>query len=153
MGGLRRRMPVTFWTMVAAGLSLAGIFPLSGFWSKESILAATYEEHYYVLCGMAILTVFLTAFYIFRAIFVAFMGEPRSEGARQAAESPGIMTGPMVLLAILSVISGWVGIPSLFGLPEEGFFARIVRPSAFVNETLALEGHEFSVLLNRKSTR
>ena len=97
MVGLRRRMPVTFWTMVIAGVSLAGIFPLSGFWSKDAIVVSAFAEHYYVLFAMALLTVFLTAFYIFRAIFVAFMGEPRSEAAREAVESPGIMTGPMVM--------------------------------------------------------
>ena len=80
MGGLRRRMPITFWAMVIAGLSLSGIFPLSGFWSKDAIVASAYEEHYYVLFGMALLTVFLTAFYIFRAIFLAFTGEPRTAG-------------------------------------------------------------------------
>src|SRR5918997_4002580 len=111
MGGLRRRMPVTFWTMVIAGLSLAGIFPLSGFWSKDAIVASAFAEHFYVLFGMALLTVFLTAFYIFRAIFVAFMGEPRSEAAGEAIESPGIMTGPMVILAFFAVVSGLVGTP------------------------------------------
>ncbi|MCA1688375.1 MAG: NADH-quinone oxidoreductase subunit L, partial [Actinobacteria bacterium] len=94
MGGLRSRMPFTFWTMVVAGLSLSGIFPFAGFWSKDAIVASTYDEHYYVLFGMALLTVFLTAFYIFRAIFLAFTGEPRTEMARGAVESPGIMTGP-----------------------------------------------------------
>ena len=79
MGGLRRRMPITFWTMVIGGLSLAGIFPLSGFWSKDAIVASAYDEHYYVLFAMALITVFLTAFYIFRAIFLAFTGEPRTE--------------------------------------------------------------------------
>ncbi len=147
MGGLRRRMPVTFWTMVVAGLSLAGIFPLSGFWSKDAILAASFEEHFYVLYAMALLTVFLTAFYIFRAIFMAFTGEPRTEGAREATESPGIMTGPMVLLALLSVVSGWVGIPALLGTEEGGFFERLVQLSPFADETLALEGHEFSYVL------
>jgi NADH-quinone oxidoreductase subunit L len=78
MGGLRRRMPITFWTMLIAGLSLSGIFPFAGFWSKDAIVASTYEEHYYLLFGMALLTVFLTAFYIFRAIFLAFTGEPRT---------------------------------------------------------------------------
>jgi NADH-quinone oxidoreductase subunit L len=117
MGGLRKAMPVTFWTMVIAGISLAGIFPLSGFWSKDAIIASAFAEHYYVLFVMALLTVFLTAFYIFRAIFVAFAGEPRTEGAREAIESPGIMTGPMLILALLSLASGWVGIPEGFGLP------------------------------------
>src|ERR671916_14734 len=144
MGGLRRRMPVTFWAMVIAGLSLSGIFPFAGFWSKDAIVASAYEEHYYVLFGMAILTVFLTAFYIFRAIFLAFTGEPRTELARGATESPGIMTGPMLLLAFFSIVSGWVGIPEGFGLPIRDYFAEFVVPSEFAQETLNLEGHAFS---------
>ena len=141
MGGLRRRMPITFWTMVAAGLSLAGIFPFSGFWSKEAIIGSAFEEHFYVLYAMALLTVFLTAFYIFRAIFVAFMGEPQTEGAREAVESPGIMTGPMVILAFLSVVSG------LVGTPLRDFFGELVAPSTFAAEVLGLEPHPFSYLL------
>src|SRR5215217_6352681 len=66
MGGLRRRMPITFGTMLIAGLSLSGIWPFAGFWSKDAIVASAYDEHYYVLFGMALLTVFLTAFYILR---------------------------------------------------------------------------------------
>ena len=149
MGGLRRRMPVTFWTMVIAGLSLAGIFPLSGFWSKDAIVAGAFEEHYYVLFGMALITVFLTAFYIFRAIFMAFTGEPRSDEARAAADPPGIMTLPMILLAVLSVVSGWIGIPEGFaGLPLRDYFAEFVAPSGFATETLSatfgIEPHGFS---------
>ena len=138
MGGLRHRMPVTFWTMVIAGLSLAGIFPFSGFWSKDAIVVSAFAEHYYVLFVMALLTVFLTAFYIFRAIFVAFTGEPRTEGAREAVESPGIMTVPMVILGFLAVVSG------LAGTPLADYFAEIVSPSEFAVETLALEPHEFN---------
>src|SRR5918912_322033 len=144
MGGLRRRMPLTFWAMVIAGLSLSGIFPFSGFWSKDSIVASAYDEHYYVLFGMALLTVFLTAFYIFRAIFLAFTGEARTEMARGAVESPGIMTGPMVILAFLSVVSGWVGIPQGFGVPIKDFFADFVKPSEFARQTLAIEPRAFS---------
>jgi NADH-quinone oxidoreductase subunit L len=141
MGGLRRRMPLTFWTMVIAGVSLAGIFPLSGFWSKDAIVVSAFAEHYYVLFAMALLTVFLTAFYIFRAIFVAFTGEPRSEAAREAVESPGIMTGPMVILAFFSVVSG------LVGTPLRDYFTELVSPSEFATEALAVEPHEFNVTL------
>src|SRR5215204_5158447 len=147
MGGLRRRMPITFWAMVIAGLSLAGIFPFAGFWSKDAIVASAYDEHLYVLFGMALLTVFLTAFYIFRAIFLAFTGEPRTEGARAAVESPGIMVGPMVILAFLSVVSGWVGIPDGFGIPVKDYFAQLVVPSEFAASTLGLEEHAFSFVL------
>jgi NADH-quinone oxidoreductase subunit L len=147
MGGLRSRMPITFWTMVIAGLSLAGIFPFAGFWSKDAIVASAYDEHYYVLFGMALITVFLTAFYIFRAIFLAFIGEPRTEMARGATESPGIMVGPMVILAFLSVVSGWVGIPEGFGIPARDYFAEFVAPSEFARETLGLEPHPFSLIM------
>jgi NADH-quinone oxidoreductase subunit L len=140
-------MPLTFWTMVIAGLSLAGIFPLSGFWSKDTIVASAFEEHYYVLFAMALLTVFLTAFYIFRAIFMAFTGEPRTEAARLAVDPPGIMIGPMIVLALLSIVSGWVGIPEGFGLPSRDYFAEFVAPSGFATETLALEPHSFSFVL------
>jgi NADH-quinone oxidoreductase subunit L len=147
MGGLRQKMPLTFWTMVVAGLSLSGIFPFAGFWSKDAIVASSFDEHYYVLFGMALLTVFLTAFYIFRAIFLAFTGEPRTEMARGAVESPGIMTGPMVILAFFSVVSGWVGIPEGFGIPIKDYFSDFVVPSEFARETLGLEPHPFSFLM------
>ena len=147
MGGLRRRMPITFWAMVIAGLSLSGIFPFSGFWSKDSIVASAYDEHYYLLFGMALLTVFMTAFYIFRAIFLAFTGEPRTQGAREAGESPGIMTGPMMLLAFLSIVSGWVGIPPGLGIPIPDYFAEFVHPSEFAVSTLNIEEPSFSFVL------
>jgi NADH-quinone oxidoreductase subunit L len=137
-------MPITFWTMVIAGLSLSGIIPFSGFWSKDAIVASAYEEHYYVLFGMALLTVFLTAFYIFRAIFLAFTGEPRTGPAGEAVESPGIMTGPMMILAFLSIVSGWVGIPEGFGIPVKDYFAAFVHPSEFAVSTFHIEEHAFS---------
>jgi NADH-quinone oxidoreductase subunit L len=147
MGGLRRRMPITFGTMLIAGLSLSGIWPFAGFWSKDAIVASAYEEHHYLLFGMALLTVFLTAFYIFRAIFLAFTGEPRTEPAREAAESPGIMTGPMMILAFFAIVSGWVGIPEGFGLPVRDYFSEFVHPSEFAASTLGLEAHAFSFVL------
>jgi NADH-quinone oxidoreductase subunit L len=147
MGGLRRRMPITFWTMLIAGLSLSGIWPFAGFWSKDAILAFAYDEHYYLLFGMALLTVFLTAFYIFRAIFLAFTGEPRTEPAREAAESPGIMTGPMMILAFFAIVSGWVGIPEGFGLPVRDYFSGFVHPSEFAAATLGHTAHAFSFVL------
>lgn len=147
MGGLRRKMPITFVAVVIAGLSLSGIIPFSGFWSKDAIVASAYEQHYYVLFGMALLTVFLTAFYIFRAIFIAFTGEPRTEGAREATESPGIMTGPMMLLAFLSIVSGWIGIPEGFFIHVPDYFAEFVHPSEFATSTLDIEVHGFSYAL------
>ena len=147
MGGLRRRMPITFWTMIIAGLSLSGIFPLSGFWSKDAIIASAYDEHYYLLYGMALITVFLTAFYIFRAIFLAFTGEPRTAPASEAVESPGIMTGPMMILAFFSIVSGWAGIPEGFGLPIYDYFGAFVQPSEFAVSTLNIEQPAFSFVI------
>jgi NADH-quinone oxidoreductase subunit L len=147
MGGLRHRMPITFGTMLIAGLSLSGIWPFAGFWSKDAIVASAYEQHYYLLFGMALLTVFLTAFYIFRAIFLAFTGEPRTEPAREAAESPGIMTGPMMILAFFAIVSGWVGIPEGFGLPLRDYFSEFVHPSEFAESTLGHTAHAFSFVL------
>src|SRR5919107_283680 len=147
MGGLRRRMPITFWTMIIAGLSLSGIFPFAGFWSKDAIVASAYEEHYYLLFGMALLTVFLTAFYIFRAIFLAFTGEPRTEPAREAEESPGIMTGPMMILAFFAIVSGWVGIPEGFGIPVKDYFGEFLHPSEFAAANLDHAAHAFSFVL------
>ena len=141
MGGLRRRMPITFWTMVIAGLSLAGIFPLSGFWSKDLIVAGAFEEQFYLLWVMALATVFMTAFYIFRAIFIAFLGEPRSEAAREAVDPPGIMTVPMILLAVLAIASGWVG------TPFADLFSGAVAPSEFALSAIGVEPHAFSIPL------
>jgi NADH-quinone oxidoreductase subunit L len=88
--------------------------------------------------------VFLTAFYIFRAIFLAFTGEPRTEPAREATESPGIMTGPMMLLAFFAIVSGWVGIPEGLGLPVKDYFGTFVHPSEFAVSTFHIEEHAFS---------
>ncbi|AHY46850.1 proton-translocating NADH-quinone oxidoreductase, chain L [Rubrobacter radiotolerans] len=147
MGGLRRRMPVTFWSIVIASLSLAGIFPLAGFWSKDAIIAETLAGGHYFLFALAISTVFMTAFYMFRGVFLCFFGEPRSEEARNAREVPGIMAVPMIILAVLSVASGWVGIPSGFGLPVPDLWDTYITPSTFAEGVLALEPHGFSYLL------
>ncbi|MFC1939104.1 NADH-quinone oxidoreductase subunit L [Chloroflexota bacterium] len=110
MGGLRKVMPWTFATFLAAALSLAGIWPLSGFWSKDEIVA-TALEHAPILGVLAMITVFMTAFYIFRVLFLTFGGEyrggsPEAHGAHPH-ESPPVMLVPMVVLAILAVVSGF----------------------------------------------
>ena len=77
MGGLRKRMPITFWTFLIAALSLSGIFPLSGFWSKDAILGGAVEAGQWIPFALGLITAFLTAFYMFRGIFIAFFGEER----------------------------------------------------------------------------
>jgi NADH-quinone oxidoreductase subunit L len=146
MGGLRRRMPITFWVMVIAGLSLAGVFPFSGFWSKEAIVSETLAGGHYVLFVLAVVTILLTAFYIFRAIFMTFGGEPKSDAARGAVEVPGVMAVPMIALAALSIGSGWVG------LPGTDWFGGFVAPSEFATGALGLESHPFNYLMAIIST-
>jgi len=120
MGGLRRTMPITLVTFVIGGLSLAGIFPLAGFWSKDEILVHAWEEQK-ALFWIAFITVFLTALYIARAIFLTFGGEYRggeqpTEGHGTAAhagephESPWVMALPLALLAVPAVASGFANV-------------------------------------------
>ncbi|MCC7372347.1 MAG: NADH-quinone oxidoreductase subunit L [Chloroflexi bacterium] len=120
MGGLFSRMPITAWTMIIAALSLAGIPPLSGFWSKDEILLVTlhsaerYGGVYWVLLGFALITVFMTAFYMFRVIFLTFGGTFRgSMDPRYIKESPLTMTLPLLILAVPSVLVGLWGAPQL----------------------------------------
>src|SRR5579859_1929191 len=115
MGGLRKIMPRTYWTMAIGGLSLAG-FPLfSGFWSKDDVIASAAIGAGPVLFAFGILTVFLTAFYTFRMFFLTFHGSPRPrEGEAQTShphESDWWMTGPLLLLAIPAVFIGFWGSP------------------------------------------
>jgi NADH-quinone oxidoreductase subunit L len=119
MGGLRKTMPWTYATFLIGSLSLAGIWPLAGFWSKDGILAAAFNEQP-ILFILAIITVFMTAFYMFRAIFMTFHGEYRG-GAQEEGhdyshthESPKVMVGPLVFLAILAVIAGWWNLTGAF---------------------------------------
>jgi NADH-quinone oxidoreductase subunit L len=118
MGGLRKVMPWTFATFLIAALSLAGIWPLSGFWSKDEILAIALEQQP-ILGYLALITVFMTAFYIFRVLFMTFTGEYRG-GSSEAHgshphESPKIMIAPMVVLAVLAVVSGFWNVNGQFG--------------------------------------
>ncbi|WP_103109780.1 NADH-quinone oxidoreductase subunit L [Brevibacillus reuszeri] len=109
MGGLWKKMPVTALTFLIGCLAIAGIFPFAGFWSKEAILGAVYGAHRYDLLFIALLAAFFTAFYMFRLFFLTFAGEPRSK--HEAHESPAVMTGPLLILALLAVVAGFVNTP------------------------------------------
>jgi NADH-quinone oxidoreductase subunit L len=131
MGGLRKRIPITFWTMTAAVFAISGIPPFSGFFSKDEILYQTFASNNPIgklLWLVGLVTAGMTAFYMFRLWFKTFFGEERfQEQAEQAGhhdhdahshavhESPWIMLLPLVILGILSVIGGWVGIPAALG--------------------------------------
>ena len=118
MGGLRKVMPWTYATFLIASLSLAGIWPLAGFWSKDEIVAVALAQQP-ILGYLAMLTVFMTAFYMFRAVFMTFGGEyrggsPEAHGAHPH-ESPRVMIAPMVVLAVLAVLSGLWNVAGNFG--------------------------------------
>jgi NADH-quinone oxidoreductase subunit L len=157
MGGLRKRLPITFWTFLIASLAISGIPPFSGFWSKDDILGSLLTQATssgnaldYFLWILGILTAGLTAFYMFRLVFGIFMGNYRGTGHAHHSEdddeeqlpahptgrgglftiheAPAIMTVPMIILAILSVIGGFVGSFSLIGLPNYHPFANFLAP-------------------------
>ena len=110
MGGLRKKIPLTFATLVCAGLAISGFPFFSGFYSKDAILVAAYQ-HAPWMYVVGVVTAAMTAFYVFRAIFLAFFGTYRGQG--HPHESPLSMTLPLIVLAVLSVLGGW-----LFPVPQ-----------------------------------
>ncbi|MBI2846604.1 MAG: NADH-quinone oxidoreductase subunit L [Chloroflexi bacterium] len=137
MGGLWRKMPVTAVTFIVAAIALAGLPPLSGFFSKDEALIAIRDAQSPVVYLLALVAVFLSALYVARPAFVVFFGRLKPENAH-AHESPPVMTVPMMALAFMSIISGffvfnWVG--PLFGLPAQfkgfGAFLFLEHPEAF----------------------
>src|SRR5215471_4978510 len=112
MGGLQKKMPITFWTFLVGTLALIACPPFAGFWSKDEILASA-GANIPAFLPIAIVT-FLTAFYMSRLFVVAFLGHPRSDQAGHAHESPLVMTGPLVILAFASCIAGFPFISSAF---------------------------------------
>ena len=116
MGGLRKALPITFLTFLIGCLAISGIPPFSGFFSKDEILAHAFE-HNKVLWAMGLLTAFLTAFYMFRLLFLAFFGEFRGteEQKHHLHESPASMTFPLIILAILAAVGGFMGAPMFTG--------------------------------------
>jgi len=152
MGGLRKIMPWTYATFVIGALSLAGIWPLAGFWSKDEILASSLANQP-VLFTLALITVFMTAFYMFRAVFMTFGGEyrggdPEAHGAHPH-ESSRVMVIPMVVLAILAIISGFWNVTGQFGAFMghgethsfvKGFFGILAHPLPWISLIFAGSG-------------
>jgi NADH-quinone oxidoreductase subunit L len=141
MGGLRRRMPATYRSFLIGTLALCGVPPLSGFYSKDGILAAAAEGSP-ALFALATLVAVLTAFYMFRLVFVAFLGSPRTEAAGQAHESPGVMVWPLRVLAFASVFAGFWGIDLFL----RGFFEPGIEPHALPWHAHLLEPFNHSPL-------
>jgi NADH-quinone oxidoreductase subunit L len=131
MGGLRRKLPVTFWTMTAAVFAIAGFFPFAGFFSKDAILYAAFLQGPggRALWFVGLVTALLTSIYMFRLWYLAFFGESRSPEIHPH-ESPWSMLGPLVILALLSIGGGWIGIErfAAFLAPSTG--PRIAESTA-----------------------
>ncbi len=119
MGALRKKIPYTFWTFFIATLAIAGIPGLSGFFSKDEILwqAFSSSHGHFLLWLVAAIAAGMTAFYMFRALFMTFFGQSRVDehAAHHLHESPKIMTVPLMVLAVLSVIGGYIGVPHVLG--------------------------------------
>jgi NADH-quinone oxidoreductase subunit L len=139
MGGLRKHMKFTSMTMLFGCISIAGVPFISGFWSKDELLAAVYgagevNSIFFILWLMGTITALMTAFYMFRLWFMTFAGEYRGEDEDHLHESPGVMTGPLVVLGGFALVSGIIAV----GLGGFGDFI------SFHPHHLTLEGHHLS---------
>src|SRR4051794_21984853 len=148
MGGMRKWMPITFWTFVIASVALAGFFPFAGFWSKDEILLAAGKNGYEFFMIVGLIGAFMTAAYMGRCIWLTFFGEFRGHG--HPHESPKPITIPLMILAFFSITSGWL---SGFGIhafahwtANETFFQAEVPehpfsiPAALISVTIAVLG-------------
>ncbi len=129
MGGLSKKIRWTYLTMLTATLAIAGFPPLAGFFSKDSILLSAYQSEHggRILYAFGLLTALLTSFYMFRLIFLTFHGKPRyDEHKVHVHESPKSMLVPPMILAVLSIIGGWMAAPAFWGGPD--YFAKFLEP-------------------------
>src|SRR5438046_4215184 len=118
MGGLSKKIRWTYATMLTATLAIAGFPPFAGFFSKDSILFSVFgtEHGGYILYGLGLFTALLTSFYMFRLIFLTFHGKPRfDEHKVHVHESPNNMLAPLMILAVLSTVGGWLAAPAMLG--------------------------------------
>lgn len=116
MGGLKNKMKITFLTFLMGGIAISGIPPFSGFFSKDEILSKLFFSGNYVIFAFGLLTAFMTAFYVFRLISLTFYCKPRYDEAHvHPHESPATMTIPLIILAVLSVVGGFIGMPHIIG--------------------------------------
>jgi NADH-quinone oxidoreductase subunit L len=166
MGGLRKIMPITSMAMLLGAISISGIFPFSGFWSKDAVLAAAFEAGaeapiLTVLWGLGVLTAFVTAFYMFRLWYMTFGGEYR--GREHPHESPRVMTGPLVILAGFAVVSGMLllfsgGFGNLIfyghehGLTALEILAEAFSPLAVLTLGVAVAGIALAYLIYSRRT-
>jgi len=129
MGGLRKFLPRTYPAFLVAALAISGIPFFSGFFSKDAILTSAFVGGHYAVWGLGLLGACLTAFYMFRLVFLVFFGESRlgEEAKRHLHESPGIITTPLIILAVFSALAGFIGLPAAFGKRAE-LIGRFLEP-------------------------
>jgi NADH-quinone oxidoreductase subunit L len=142
MGGLKKHLPTTYWTFLVAALAIAGVPPLAGFVSKDEILWKSFSSPigHWLLWAVGSLTALLTAFYMFRLVFMAFHGAPRFGHDIHPHESPRSMTLPLSLLGVLAIIGGWIGWPAVLG--GGAWFEHFLAPVfSHAEESLHLEAH------------
>jgi NADH-quinone oxidoreductase subunit L len=150
MGGLRKYLPVTHLTFLIAALSIAGFPGFAGFFSKDEILVATFE-HSKLLYGMGITVAFLTAFYMFRLYFGIFWNKQR-EYKHTPHESPLAMTLPLMVLAFLSIATGYIHFSEYVSPDKKGFEAHLNIPLATIAVTMAVVGMGLAFLFYKKKT-
>ncbi|MCS6823471.1 MAG: NADH-quinone oxidoreductase subunit L [Cytophagaceae bacterium] len=140
MGGLSKKLPITFLTFLTATLAIAGIPPFAGFFSKDEILAAAYERSP-VLWALGLAGALMTTFYMFRLLFVTFFGTFRGtdEQKHHLHESPLVMTIPLMVLALLSIIGGFIGVPEVLGGSNflKNFLSSVIIPYGEKHEHLS----------------
>ena len=149
MGGLSRKLPVTFVTFLIGALALIGCPPFSGFFSKDAILALAYERNTPIF-AIALFTAFLTAFYVIRMLVLVFFGSPRTDTVRQSHESPPVMTLPLIVLALLATLGGFGFFARNFlALPTEEHVAMFVPALAII---ALMAGSGLAIVFYRNQT-
>ena len=142
MGGLRKKLPITFLTMMIGTIAIAGLPPFSGFFSKDEILAHVYE-HNKVFWVIAVIGAMFTSFYMFRMMYLTFNGSFRgtTDQEHHLHESPASMTIPLIILAVLSALGGLIGIPAVLGGGHwlENFLAPVFEVSTTKTSALTLD--------------
>lgn len=153
MGGLRKRLPITFWTYMFGTLALAGIFPFAGFWSKDELLADSWlaglldnQLAGYIVFGALLIAAGFTAFYMWRQIELVFLGTPRSEAAAHAPESGRLIAIPLIVLAFFSLFAGFLNTPAnVLGL--DNLFGAHLFASRLEHSVAYLHVGEFQPLI------
>ncbi len=153
MGGLSKKIRWTYLTMLTATLAIAGFPPFAGFFSKDSILLSAFQNEYggrnvgYALYGFGLATALLTAFYMFRLIFLTFHGKQRyDEHQVHVHESPKSMLVPLMILAVLSIVGGWLAAPAMLSMGPD-YFAKFLQPVFGGVEAAGVEAEAHSLEL------